>query len=110
MTTATLWDNEVSYWMAIVLGAVVLVVGIWSIIFGVMCTAKLTKIRNKGLIPNFETINRSVFGQWIRENCGDVRLSGEELEHVFDAISGDKVVVSAQDIAALNEDDYLAMV
>ena len=53
MTTATLWDNQVSYFLAIVLGLFVVIVGIVSIVMGVIVSQKLQKLKKQAAEGEF---------------------------------------------------------
>lgn len=61
MTFATLWDSNISAFLAVVLGFPVFVVGVFSLVFGVIKSYKLDRVRQQCSNMNKEGKLRGVF-------------------------------------------------
>lgn len=112
MTTATLWDRNVSAFLSIVLGLFVTVVGIVSIVMGAIVATKVNKLKKNITMDSIpQSMDRMQFKSYCKEKC-KIAFTDEEMEHVFFALSTDsmKNSVSSQDIAAFTKDDFPTMV
>merc|ERR1711939_896888 len=113
MTTATLWNRHVSLLLSLVLGLLVTIVGIVSIVWGLVVALKVKKLKDTiKQKPPTQPMDRDTFMNFCKQACPSANFQADDWEHVFLALSTDpgKNMISDQDFDAFTKDDFPTMV